>query len=53
MGILLWIIFGALAGWLASVIMDTNESQGWLGNIIIGIAGAFIGGAIGQALGIY
>lgn len=41
-----WIIFGALAGWIASLIMGTNEKQGALGNIIVGILGAFIGGFI-------
>jgi uncharacterized membrane protein YeaQ/YmgE (transglycosylase-associated protein family) len=41
-----WIIFGALAGWVASMIAGKNEAQGWLGNIIVGIVGAFIGGLI-------
>lgn len=44
MSILLWIIFGALAGWIASLIMKTDAQQGALANIIIGIIGAFIGG---------
>jgi uncharacterized membrane protein YeaQ/YmgE (transglycosylase-associated protein family) len=48
--IILWIIFGALAGWIASIIMQTNEEQGGLGNIIVGIIGAFIGGFLVQAL---
>lgn len=43
MGLILWIIFGALAGWLASLINGTNEAQGWLGNIVMGIVGAFVG----------
>ena len=51
MNILLWIIFGALAGWIASLIMRTDEEQGALANIIIGIIGAFIGGFIGRMLG--
>jgi len=42
MGILLWILFGAIAGWLASIIMKTND--GILMDIIIGILGAIIGG---------
>lgn len=41
--IILWIVFGALAGWLASVIMKTNASMGALANIIVGIVGALIG----------
>lgn len=46
MNILLWIIFGGLAGWLASMIMGADASLGVLGNIIVGIIGAFIGGWI-------
>ncbi len=39
-----WIIFGAIAGWLASIIMGTNRQMGALANIVVGILGAFIGG---------
>ena len=45
-GIISWIIFGALAGWVASMIAGDNARQGWLGNIIVGIVGAFIGGIL-------
>lgn len=48
--IILWILFGALAGWIASIIMKTNAQQGALANIIIGIIGALIGGWIVHAL---
>ena len=44
MGIILWIIFGAIAGWIASVIMKTNSSQGTMKDIIMGIVGAVVGG---------
>jgi uncharacterized membrane protein YeaQ/YmgE (transglycosylase-associated protein family) len=44
MGIIAWLIFGALAGWVASMIAGTNRQQGWLENIIVGIVGAFVGG---------
>ncbi len=44
MGIILWIIFGALAGWIASVVMKTNSSQGTMTDIIMGIVGAVVGG---------
>jgi uncharacterized membrane protein YeaQ/YmgE (transglycosylase-associated protein family) len=44
MGWLAWLIIGALAGWLASIVMKTNAQQGFLLDIIIGIVGAFIGG---------
>jgi uncharacterized membrane protein YeaQ/YmgE (transglycosylase-associated protein family) len=45
-GIISWIVFGALAGWVASMIAGENARQGWLGNIIVGIIGAFLGGLI-------
>lgn len=44
MSIIGWIIIGALAGWIASMIMGRNASMGWLGNIVVGIVGALIGG---------
>ena len=48
--IIMWILFGALAGWIASLIMKTDAQQGALANIIVGIAGAFIGGFIVRSL---
>jgi uncharacterized membrane protein YeaQ/YmgE (transglycosylase-associated protein family) len=44
--IVVWIIVGAIAGWLASLVMKTNRQQGLLEDIIIGIVGGFIGGII-------
>jgi uncharacterized membrane protein YeaQ/YmgE (transglycosylase-associated protein family) len=52
MNILLWIIFGALAGWIASMIMGTNAQMGALANIIVGIIGAVIGGLVMNAFGV-
>lgn len=51
MGIILWLIFGALAGWIASKIMKTDAEQGAVANIVVGILGAFIGGFIFNILG--
>lgn len=51
MNILLWIVFGALAGWIASMIAGTNAEQGAIGNIIVGIVGAFVGGFIMSIFG--
>lgn len=51
MNILVLILFGALAGWLASLVMGTDAQMGALANIIIGILGAFIGGALMNAFG--
>jgi uncharacterized membrane protein YeaQ/YmgE (transglycosylase-associated protein family) len=51
MGIILYIIFGALVGWIASIIMGRNAEQGAIGNIVVGILGAFLGGWVMQAFG--
>lgn len=51
MGIILWIIFGGLAGWIASLIMRTDAQQGIVLNIIVGIVGAVIGGWLMSAIG--
>lgn len=42
----LWIVLGALAGWIASMIMGTNAQMGALSNIVVGVVGAFIGGLL-------
>lgn len=41
---LIWIIAGALIGWAASIILKTNNRQGLVADIIVGIVGAFVGG---------
>ncbi len=51
MNIVIWIIFGALVGWIASKIMNTDAEQGAIANIVVGIVGAFIGGFVMQSLG--
>jgi uncharacterized membrane protein YeaQ/YmgE (transglycosylase-associated protein family) len=51
MGIILYIIFGALVGWIASIIMGRNAEQGAIGNIVVGILGAFLGGWIMSLFG--
>jgi uncharacterized membrane protein YeaQ/YmgE (transglycosylase-associated protein family) len=50
LNIILWILFGALAGWIASMIMRTNAEQGAIGNIVVGIVGAIIGGWLARTL---
>jgi uncharacterized membrane protein YeaQ/YmgE (transglycosylase-associated protein family) len=47
-----WIIFGALAGWLASILTGKNRRMGAVANIVVGILGAFIGAGIMSTLGI-
>lgn len=50
MDIVLWVVFGALAGWIASIIMKTDASMGALANIAVGIIGAFLGGFLVQSI---
>lgn len=50
MGWITWILFGLIAGALAKMIMPANQNMGWLMTIIVGIVGAFVGGAIGVYL---
>ncbi len=50
MGLISWLIFGALAGWVASMLYGNKDSQGWIGNIAVGLVGAVIGGFIGNLL---
>lgn len=51
MGWLAWLIVGAVAGWLASMVMKTNHQQGLLLDIVVGIVGAFIGGFVFNQFG--
>lgn len=50
MNIISWIIFGAIAGWVASLIAGTNRQQGCLVDIVVGVVGAFIGGVLMEFL---
>lgn len=43
---IIWIILGGILGWLASLVMHTDASQGTLLNIIVGIVGAFVAGLV-------
>lgn len=52
MNFLLWLVFGGIAGWIASKIMGTDAQQGIFLNVVVGIIGAYIGGFIAQAIGI-
>jgi uncharacterized membrane protein YeaQ/YmgE (transglycosylase-associated protein family) len=44
MGIILWLVIGGVVGWLASIVMRRDGSQGIILNIVVGIVGALIGG---------
>lgn len=46
LGCISWIVLGAIAGWIASIITGRNNRQGCLTNIVVGVVGAFLGGAV-------
>ena len=50
--ILAWIVIGAIAGWLAGLLVK-GYGFGLIGNIIIGILGAGIAGILAQSMGLY
>jgi len=49
---IIWIIFGALAGWVASIITGKNRKMNGVANVVIGVFGAFVGAGIMNTLGI-
>jgi uncharacterized membrane protein YeaQ/YmgE (transglycosylase-associated protein family) len=51
MSIIGWIVLGAIAGWLASIVTGRNAQMGCIANIIAGVVGALIGGFIFSAFG--
>lgn len=50
--IILWIVFGGLAGWIATLFVGNDASFGIAGNVVVGIIGAFIGGWVADKLNI-
>ena len=50
MSILAWIVLGLIAGFLGSKVVD-NRGQGVLGDIVVGVVGAFLGGFMFNILG--
>jgi uncharacterized membrane protein YeaQ/YmgE (transglycosylase-associated protein family) len=50
MNFIIWIIFGALAGWIASILTGKNRKMGAVANI--GIFGAFVGAGVMNTVGI-
>ncbi len=51
MEILAFLVLGGIAGWLASMIMGTDASQGIALNVVVGVIGAFVGGMAFNAFG--
>ena len=53
MSFLVWIVFGAVVGVVAKLLMPGRDPSGFFMTIILGIAGALLGGFLGRALGLY
>jgi len=52
MNIILWLVFGAIAGWLASIIMGRSSQMGAGANILFGVLGALVGGFLASLMGL-
>jgi uncharacterized membrane protein YeaQ/YmgE (transglycosylase-associated protein family) len=53
MGILSWIVFGLIVGIIAKLLMPGRDPGGFIITIVLGIAGALLGGFLGRAMGFY
>jgi uncharacterized membrane protein YeaQ/YmgE (transglycosylase-associated protein family) len=53
MGILSWIVFGLVVGIIAKLLMPGRDPGGFIVTILLGIAGALLGGFVGRAMGFY
>ena len=53
MGILTWILFGLVVGVIAKLLMPGRDPGGFIVTILLGIAGALLGGFLGRAMGFY
>jgi len=49
--IIAWIVLGAIAGWIAGLLVRGDEGLGVIGHIALGIVGALVGGFLANALG--
>jgi uncharacterized membrane protein YeaQ/YmgE (transglycosylase-associated protein family) len=50
MNIIAWIVLGAIAGWIAGMLVKGDERWGVIGHIVLGIVGAIVGGFLAQTL---
>ena len=50
MGIISWLVVGAIAGWLAGMLVKGDESLGVIGHIVLGIIGGLVGGFVAGLL---
>ncbi len=52
MHLIVTLIIGGIVGWLASILMRTNAQMGILANVLVGVAGSYLGVLIAQGLGV-
>lgn len=50
MNIILWVVFGAIVGWITSIIMSTDQHRHYVAGSLLGIAGGLLGGFAMQQL---
>jgi uncharacterized membrane protein YeaQ/YmgE (transglycosylase-associated protein family) len=50
MGLILFLIMGLIAGFIARALMPGDDSMGWLPTMVLGVIGSFIGGTLGALL---
>ena len=53
MGLIYTLLIGLIVGAIAKFLMPGKDPGGWIITILLGIAGAFVGGWLGQMLGLY
>lgn len=53
LGVVGWIIFGLIVGAIAKLMMPGRDPGGWIITMLLGVAGALLGGWIGRAVGWY
>ena len=51
MNVIMTLVIGAVIGWLASMMMKTNNQMGSIANIVVGIVGAWLGGVLAGVVG--
>ena len=52
-GVIGWIVFGLIVGVIAKLLMPGRDPGGFIITMLLGIAGAVLGGVVGRALGFY
>ena len=50
MGLILFLIMGLIAGFIARAIVPGPDSMGWVGTMVLGVIGSFIGGTLAALL---